>query len=168
MARLASLSSAVLLGASLLVPSIGSASSIYIYNTDDRGMTDAWCDIDYYISSWHTYDWEAIDWAFDRQTSMEVDDYRCTCDGYECSGDCLYTVSSTSIAGRTLVIRKVDSYTYNNLRVACEFYIGDRHYDWQDLGNWDGSSDIYLELNGGGGTWNDENQCWEGDFLQAL
>lgn len=168
MSKFEKFSSVVLFGASLLVPSIAGASSIYIYNTDDRAMTDASCDIGYTIGSWHTYDWEAIDWAFDVQTNMEVNDYRCTCSDYECSGDCLYTVGTTSITGRTLIITKADSYTYNNLRVACEFYIGDRHYDWQDLGSWDGSSNIYLELNAWGGTWNDESQCWEGDFLHAL
>lgn len=168
MSKLAKLSSALVLGASLFIPSISSAGSIYIYNTDDRAMTDANCDVGYYIGSWHTYDWQAVDWAFNLQTTMAIDDYRCTCNGYECSGDCLYAVGTTPITGRTLIINKVDGYTYENLRVSCEFYITDRHYDWEDLGTWDGASDIYLVLNAWGGTWNDDSGCWEGDFLHRI
>jgi hypothetical protein len=152
--------------AALSFPSLSQAS-IIILNTDDRVMTNSWCEISYYIGSWHTDDWEAINWDFDRLTYLEINDTLCTCSypSHECSGNCFYTVSATS-PGRRAVILKGDGYTYQNLRMTCEFYVnGARHYDYEDLGTWNGFNDIYLELNGEGGTWNSTTQRWEGDFL---
>lgn len=155
----------------LFLPSVSQAqasSPIIIENTDDRSMSDAWCAIDYFIGSWHVYDWEWVSWAPNTRINLLADIGRCGCSGSECTGDCLYSDSPSGTVGRRVAIRKRtgETYNYEDIRIECEFYInGARHYDYEDIGNWNGSASISLELNGWGGSWDENAQCWVGDFL---
>lgn len=142
------------------------AGAIVIENTDNREMNDLTVEVDYFIASRYTHDWEDLPgrWAYDRQFDLGLNNSRCSCDGRECSGDCLYSDRLETISGRRIRIEKLDSETYQDLHVYVTFNVdGACHWDWETLGRWDGSSDICLELDGRDASW--DGLCWYGDLV---
>lgn len=167
MNKLLRIVSSALMVAGLCVPSVSRAGAILIEKTDERTMNNVWCDIDFGLSGYHYYDWQDLgNWANNTEVHWGVLASRCSCDGTECRGDCLYYEDTYSTSGQRIVISKMDNpLAYQDIYVACGFEInGDCHYDWEYVGGWTGSNDIRLVLNGWNGTW--DGSCWGGDFLR--
>jgi hypothetical protein len=131
-------------------------------------MTNVRCDIDFTVNGKHYYDWQDLgSWTTSGDIQWGTDVNRCTCNGTECSGDCLFFRDTNGAAGQRLIISKMDNPTvYQNIYVSCSFNINNAcHSDWEYLGSsWSGTSDINLVLNGWNGAW--DGSCWGGDFLR--
>jgi hypothetical protein len=76
------------------------------------------------------------------------------------------TAGDTATSSGTVVIEKLDDREIKNLTIIASFMInGKRHYDWQDLGDFNG--EFVLGLNGAGGELDAADDTFKGDFLYA-
>lgn len=166
MKQLAKLISQALILAGVCVPSLSHAGAIIVDNCDDRPMSNVTCQVDFIWKGNHYLDWQDMgDWPTNQDNYWAIAPSRCSCDGGECRGDCLY-YQQTSNGSGLLIISKTDNpQVYSGMYMDCWFTINDApHYDWEFIGDWNGSGDIRLILNGQGGTW--DGSQWVGDFLR--
>jgi alpha-galactosidase len=135
-------------------------SNVVITNTDTRSITDLSVTVDFQINGSAHSDNESAG-NFDKSLIMDLDGWRGNWDGSRYTGDFLYLRSARGGA-KTVTIHKVDGRAVTNLRVSVNFKInGSPHYDYEDVGNLSGLTN--LVLNGNGGTW--DGSKWVGDFL---
>jgi len=170
MIKLSKICSGALLFAGLCIPSLSHAGSIKVEKIDSRPTYDFECQLDFDYNGNHYMDWQTHSglWSDDKEIHWGVSVYspNWVCGGGQCGGDGFYYKSENGTSGQRLIIDKEDNpQVYSNLVMQCWFKInGYWHYDWEDLGNWSGSGDINLVVDGCNASW--DGTYWLGDLLR--